>query len=90
VGFVENHHTDTKIGVEPQHHDRVAPDGAVKTVDMSGDSRFGCLPREKSTVRQTSSDFKFLKVSTMALSKQLPLPEIEMWTPWQRSSASWR
>jgi hypothetical protein len=40
------------------------------------------------TVRQTRSDFNVLKnVSTIALSKQLPRPDIEIWKPCARSSA---
>jgi len=44
--------------------------------------------RMRKEVRQISSDFSVLKnVSTMALSKQLPLPDIEMMTPAAGSSA---
>jgi hypothetical protein len=48
----------------------------------------GIAARVRNAVRQTSSLFSVLKnVSTNALSKQCPLPDIEITTPCLRSSA---
>ncbi len=60
----------------------MAPDGVVEAVDIAGNGCRGFSARVQKTVRHTSSDLMVLKnVSTIALSKQLPLADIEMAMP---------
>ena len=65
----------------------MAADGIVEAVDVTADCDRGFDPALE-MVRQTSSALRVLKnVSTMALSKQFPLPDIEIEMPFFLSSA---
>ena len=67
----------------------MTPDGVIEAVDVTPKCVLGLgSGLVWKTVRQTSSDFKVLKkVSTTALSKQLPFPDIEIWMPCFLNSA---
>ena len=66
----------------------MAADGIVEAVDVTADCARGFDRVLEKMVRQTSSALRVLKnVSTMALSKQFPLPDIEIEMPFFLSSA---
>lgn len=65
----------------------MAPDGIVEAVDVAGNGPLG-LGAGLEDGPPDELGFSVLKnVSTMALSKQFPLPDIEIRMPCRRSSA---
>jgi hypothetical protein len=65
----------------------MAADRVVEAVDVSPIA-LAAASRVSKAVRQTSSDFSVLKnVSTIALSKQFPRPDMEIRMPLAFSSA---